>query len=100
VHYCTTTLVSLLGVFRSALVRVGGGAGCGFAPVVENTKELKLVGVVTERDVCCVAADDRRASDVRIEEIMRPSSPVMAQMSRLKTRAENSTSIARRPCPL
>jgi CBS domain-containing protein len=49
-------------------------SGCGCAPVVENTKELKLVGVVTERDVCCAAADDRRASEVRIEEIMRPSS--------------------------
>jgi CBS domain-containing protein len=43
--------------------------------VVEDTKKLKLVGVVTERDVCCgVAADDRRASEVRVEEIMRPSS--------------------------
>jgi CBS domain-containing protein len=42
--------------------------------VVEDTEGLKLVGVVTERDVCCgVAADDRRASEVRVEEIMRPS---------------------------
>ena len=50
-------------------------SGCGCAPVVEDTKTLKLVGVVTERDVCCgVAADDRRASEVRVEEIMRPSS--------------------------
>src|ERR1700674_3355160 len=49
-------------------------SGCGCAPVVEDTKQLKLVGVVTERDVCCVAADDRRASEVRVEEIMRPSS--------------------------
>ena len=50
-------------------------SGCGCAPVVEDTKGLKLVGVVTERDVCCsVAADDRRASEVRVEEIMRPSS--------------------------
>ena len=50
-------------------------SGCGCAPVVENTKTLKLVGVVTERDVCCgVAADDRRASDVPVDEIMRPSS--------------------------
>jgi len=50
-------------------------SGCGCAPVVEDTKKLKLVGVVTERDVCCgVAADDRRASEVRVEEIMRPSS--------------------------
>ena len=50
-------------------------SGCGCAPVVEDTKRLKLVGVVTERDVCYgVAADDRRASEVRVEEIMRPSS--------------------------
>jgi CBS domain-containing protein len=50
-------------------------SGCGCAPVVEDTKTRKLVGVVTERDVCCgVAADDRRASDVRVQEIMRPAS--------------------------
>ena len=50
-------------------------SGCGCAPVVEDTKKLKLVGVVTERDVCCgVAADDRHASEVRVEEIMRPLS--------------------------
>lgn len=50
-------------------------AGCGCTPVVENTENLKLVGVVTERDVCCgVAADDRRASAVRVEEIMKPAS--------------------------
>jgi predicted transcriptional regulator len=48
-------------------------SGCGCAPVVEDAERLKLVGVVTERDVCCgVAADDRHASDVRVEEIMRP----------------------------
>ena len=50
-------------------------SGCGCAPVVEDTKGLKLVGVVTERDVCCgVAADDQRASEVRVKEIMRPAS--------------------------
>ena len=49
--------------------------GCGCAPVVEDTKDLTLVGVVTERDVCCgVAADDRRVSEVPVAEIMRPSS--------------------------
>ncbi len=48
-------------------------SGCGCAPVVEGKENLKLVGVVTERDVCCsVAADDRKASEVRVEEIMRP----------------------------
>lgn len=50
-------------------------SGCGCAPVVEAANTRKLVGVVTERDVCCgVAADDRRASEVRVDEIMRPSS--------------------------
>jgi CBS domain-containing protein len=50
-------------------------SGCGCAPVVADTKDKKLVGVVTERDVCCgVVADDRHASDVRVEEIMRPLS--------------------------
>ncbi len=50
-------------------------SGCGCAPVVEDLDGLKLVGVVTEGDVCCgVAADDRRPSEVRVEEIMRPSS--------------------------
>lgn len=49
-------------------------SGCGCAPIVEDTKTLKLVGVVTERDVCCgVAADDRRASEVSVKEIMRPA---------------------------
>jgi CBS domain-containing protein len=55
--------------------RVMRASGCGCASVVENTQNLKLVGVVTERDVCCgVAADDRRAAEVRVEEIMRPAS--------------------------
>ncbi|HET9867166.1 MAG TPA: CBS domain-containing protein [Nitrospira sp.] len=50
-------------------------SGCGCAPVVEDAERLTLVGVVTERDVCCgVAADDRHASDVRVEEIMRSRS--------------------------
>ena len=50
-------------------------SGCGCAPVVKDTKSLKLVGVVTERDVCCgVAAEDWHAADVRVEEIMRPAS--------------------------
>ena len=50
-------------------------SGCGCAPVVVDTEHLKLVGVVTERDVCCgVAAGDKGASEVRVEEIMRPAS--------------------------
>lgn len=48
---------------------------CGCAPVIEDKDNLKLVGVVTERDVCChVAAEDRTASKVRVADIMRPTS--------------------------
>ncbi len=50
-------------------------SGCGCTPVVEDKEKRKLLGVVTERDVCCgVAANDRRASEVRVEQIMRPVS--------------------------
>ena len=50
-------------------------SGCGCAPVVDDKKNLKLVGGVTERDVCCgVAAEDRRASEVRVSEIMQSAS--------------------------
>lgn len=50
-------------------------SGCGCAPVVEGTENLKLVGVVTERDIChSVAAEDRKASDISVAEIMRPAS--------------------------
>lgn len=72
-------------------------SGCGCAPVVESTDHLKLVGVVTERDVCCgVAADDRRASKRSCD----PCLPVVRRASRLKKRAGDSTSSARRACPL
>lgn len=50
-------------------------SGCGCAPVVEDPNNLAVVGVVTERDVCHhVSAEDRRASEVRVSDIMRPSS--------------------------
>lgn len=50
-------------------------SGCGCAPVVEDTENLKLVGVVTERDIChSVAAEDVIASSVAVKEIMRPAS--------------------------
>lgn len=49
-------------------------SGCGCSPVVENKENLNLVGVVTERDIChSVAAEDLKASEVRVEEIMRPA---------------------------
>jgi len=50
-------------------------SGCGCTPVVDDLEQMKVVGVVTERDVCCgVAADDRKASDVRVADIMRSAS--------------------------
>ena len=50
-------------------------SGCGCAPVVDDAEHRKLVGVVTERDVCGgVAADDHRASDVRVDTIMPSAS--------------------------
>jgi CBS domain-containing protein len=50
-------------------------SGCGCTPVVEDKENFNLVGVVTERDIChSVAADNRLASDVSVEEIMRPAS--------------------------
>ena len=50
-------------------------SGCGCAPVVENRDSLKVVGVATEREVRCgVGADDRKPSDVPVEDIMRPAS--------------------------
>ena len=49
--------------------------GCGCAPVVEAEPSRRLVGVVTERDVCHdVATVDRRPSEILVEEIMRPAS--------------------------
>ena len=49
-------------------------SGCGCAPVVEDKENLNLVGVVTERDIChSVAAEDRKASEVSVKEIMRPA---------------------------
>lgn len=49
--------------------------GCGCAPVVEDGQSRRLVGVVTERDVCHgVASDDRRPSEIPVDEIMHPAS--------------------------
>lgn len=49
-------------------------SSCGCAPVIEDADTRRVVGVVTERDVCCsVAADDQRASDVNVTAIMRPA---------------------------
>jgi CBS domain-containing protein len=50
-------------------------SGCGCAPVVEDTESLKLVGVVTERDICHnVAAEDVKASEVSVGKIMGSAS--------------------------
>ena len=75
-------------------------SGCGCAPVVEDTEHLKLVGVVTERDVFAawrlmtamlLTFASKRSCDPRLR--------VVTQMSQLKKRAGSSTSIARRACP-
>ena len=56
--------------------------GCGCAPVVEGAVGMRLLGVVPERDVCCgVTAEDRRASEVLVEEIMRPASACCGAVS-------------------
>ncbi len=74
-------------------------SGCGCSPVVEDTEDFNLVGVVTERDICCgVAADDRRASEVRVEEIMRPASSCCGtdepiEEARRKLREHQATSL-------
>jgi len=74
-------------------------SGCGCAPVVKDKKDLKVVGVVTEGDVCCgVAAEDRRGSEVRVEQIMRPMSACCAadepvEEARLKLREHRATTL-------
>lgn len=50
-------------------------SGCGCSPVVEDKENLKLVGVVTERDIChSVAAENIKASDISVEKIMSSAS--------------------------
>ena len=49
--------------------------GCGCSPVIEDQPGRRLVGVVTERDVCHeVATVDQRPSEILVEKIMRPAS--------------------------
>jgi hypothetical protein len=49
--------------------------GCGCVPVVEDKESRRLVGVVTERDLCQhVTAENRRPSEVPVEKIMRAAS--------------------------
>ena len=74
-------------------------SGCGCAPVVEDHHNMKLVGVVTERDVCCgVGADDRKPSDVRVDAIMCPASACCAEdapleQARQKLQEHRSTTL-------
>lgn len=44
---------------------------CGEIPVVDD--DGGLVGVVTDRDVCCRAVADGKSADTRVEEIMTRS---------------------------
>ncbi len=49
--------------------------GCGCSPVVEEKQDLKLVGVVTAHDISHhVAAEDRKASEISVKDIMKPAS--------------------------
>ena len=49
--------------------------GCRCSPVVEDKQDLKLVGVVTAHDISHhVAAEDRKASEVPVKDIMKPAS--------------------------
>ncbi len=49
--------------------------GCGCSPVVEDKQDLKLVGVVTAHDITHhVAANDRKASEIPVKDIMKPAS--------------------------
>jgi CBS domain-containing protein len=74
-------------------------SGCGCTPVVEDRGSLKLLGVVTERDVCCsVAAADLRPSEVPIKDIMRPLSACCGsadpvEQARRKLHEHNATSL-------
>ena len=74
-------------------------SGCGCAPVVADAESLKLVGVVTERDVChSVAAEDLKASEVSVDSIMRPAASCcgaddsLAEVAR-KLNEHNATSL-------
>ncbi len=63
----------MLHAARDSTARRAGDAqdGMRVRAVVEDKQSRRLVGVVTERDMChSVAADDRRASEVPVEEIM------------------------------
>lgn len=60
---------------QDSAARDGADSDCVCAPVVEDDESRRLLGIVTERDVGCgVAANDRNASEGRVEEIMRQAS--------------------------
>lgn len=49
--------------------------GCGCSPVLKNKDDRTVVGVVTEHDVSQkIVADDRKASETAVQEIMSPAS--------------------------
>ncbi len=52
---------------------------CGFVPVVENRQSMKVVGVVTDRDIALyLAKADKQASRVRLAECMTPRPKTVA----------------------
>ena len=54
----------------SAAARIMWSRDCGFVPVVDNP-EGKLVGVITDRDICIAAATKHRLADsIPVGEVM------------------------------
>ena len=43
---------------------------CGCIPVVEDTKDNRLVGVVTDRDLACRCLGQGKGADTRVGEVM------------------------------
>ncbi len=64
-------------------------SGCGCSPVVEDKEGLKLVGVVTSHDISHhVAAENLKASDVSVKDIMKPMSACCRSNETLEAAAQ------------
>ena len=75
--------------------------GCGCAPVVEDKQSRRLVGVVTERDMCHrVAADDRGPRKSQPGDWRVPRPPAAAWMNPREDVRRKSTHTRRRVCLL
>lgn len=64
-------------------------SGCGCSPVVEDKEGMKLVGVVTSHDISHhVAAENVKASDVSVKDIMKPVSACCRSNETLENAAQ------------